>query len=419
MIHHTHKIKKSHLIFRYSQFNITHITPHTQTIIEFLIQLNQNNDSISIFHTHKHTQLKLFAKKPHNIFIDNTPNNNHNNPLIAKKTNPFIWISMADLIPYGEIKQYHIPHKITIYNHNISPTQINILQQSHNHIITKTNNTTHTFTTCISPGVNSSWRNNHTTTTPHHKEIFYLSLYHGTNPQSTQKILQNNILQPSSGENHMLGTGVYLGTFWKVIRYSAYSIHNNQKLHNPGAIFRTYAFYTNMREAPWDTPCNAHTCTQRTTDNGGHDDPKILYYIDHNNSWNTLGYDAAHVPPTQITDTYWIVRNDEWIFPQKSVFIRDHAFPHTKSLTTRIKRFARTQKIQGGSHNNNSKSNKSIYHTHHNYEHPYTIIIPKNTQKNLPSPLFHKIQTKNTSSHNINTFGSDTIFKKNTPETPF
>ncbi len=118
------------------------------------------------------------------------------------------------------------------------------------------------------------------------------------------------------------------------MRYAAYSMNSGEKFRRPGTIFRVYGIYSRMKEAPWEKPCETDSCKKSSND-------KMRYYIDHSGVWRRT-HDAAHVAPTKITENYWIVRNDEWVFPEKNVHVRDIAFPEMKSLTTRIKRFART-----------------------------------------------------------------------------
>ncbi len=217
----SYKPKKS-IVFRLADFNFYPYKSRSLSkkihIIEFYISLAKSPQShISIFH-----DTKMFPKSkpfslypPHNIVQESYNLPPITERIIDKSANKNgVWISFADLIPYGEVNEYKIPAKSSIYNHDISPSQINILKTVHNMIVEKFDSEKMRFATVIYPEVLSSWRKSVNMSKRKvsfslknddndDEEIFYLSLYHGANPDVSPKIIgeSGGKLRASVGEN--------------------------------------------------------------------------------------------------------------------------------------------------------------------------------------------------------------------------
>lgn len=119
--------------------------------------------------------------------------------------------------------------------------------------------------------------------------IYPISVYHGTESSSIKSILKTTI-NPSFG---MLGTAVYVGTFWKAVRFACMS--QDYKFRE-GSLLRILAFPKKIIDFPYvGWTCKCSKCKY----------DKFAKVADHEAVWKTMG-NVAHVTVCEG------VKNEEW-----------------------------------------------------------------------------------------------------------
>ena len=144
-----------------------------------------------------------------------------------------------------------------------------------------------------------------------------LAVYHGTSIAAVKNIKKTGF-QPSHG---MLGRAIYVGTFWKSVRYASRSADYGLRQQGEAVVFRALLHVGRCTEFDGTgTPCRCETCaTSRAQASSRVDaavDDERTRVADHNGTWQ-LSFDTAHVPVVQSsrsTDTkpVFVTRNEEW-----------------------------------------------------------------------------------------------------------
>jgi len=142
-----------------------------------------------------------------------------------------------------------------------------------------------------------------------------LSLYHGTEESSCASIMGAGLRETFG----MLGTGVYLGTFWKAARFACLT-QDYQRRHH-GCVLRVLAFVTSVRALPqsgWT--CGCVRCAG---------DACAATVSDHLGVWRQQGCDALHALAS--TDACgvrardgaprFLLRNEEWAVRRERLFV--------------------------------------------------------------------------------------------------
>jgi hypothetical protein len=131
-----------------------------------------------------------------------------------------------------------------------------------------------------------------------------LSLYHGTTPECIEKIFSFTIC-PSYGG--MLGDAVYVGTFWKAVRFATMT---QDYKHREGALLRVLVMARSVVDLPrpgWY--CKCEDCLSSR---------KINQIADHDGTFlNT--FDCVHV------NTCDKLKNEEWALGPMCMFVVTHA----------------------------------------------------------------------------------------------
>lgn len=136
-------------------------------------------------------------------------------------------------------------------------------------------------------------------------------MYHGTSREAADAIVSSNTLKASS--IGMLGSGVYLGTFWKAARFASrdpvtYEVRR-------GAMFRVRV----LPKLPWWqqrglwTPpagfaCDCRLCEERDVS------AWKRARINHRGTWRETHYGAIAVPEYNSKTQEWLVKNEEAVF---------------------------------------------------------------------------------------------------------
>lgn len=211
-----------------------------------------------------------------------------------KKANvmKWIWLVLNDFIPRGEFKPENIQSKSMYFNIEIS--EIDSFK------VLKHNKDINSLLNCnFSP----------------------LSLYHGSGLDRKDSILKFGIY-PSFG---MLGTAVYLGTFFKACRYAAR--HQNYEFRKEGGLlFRCLAFIDLDKICKYPLngfQCHCEKCKQ--------DSFGFEHVSDHLSKWNTGLFSCAEIlvsdKPFGVKKTgekKYLCKNAEWGFRKESVFVKEY-----------------------------------------------------------------------------------------------
>jgi len=126
--------------------------------------------------------------------------------------------------------------------------------------------------------------------------------YHGTACENLESIRKES-LRPSLGQ---MGTGVYVGSFWKACRFAGRD-QSYQFRENP-LVLRVLCLRDNMISFPRHEECSCKLCEDKTPEQkraAGH----TLYYTD----------TCAELRIGQFSTGKWITQNEEWVIPQSFI----------------------------------------------------------------------------------------------------
>jgi hypothetical protein len=202
------------------------------------------------------------------------------------------WLVINDFVPRGEFKPESIKNKSMYFNIEIS--------ENESFKVLKHNEEINCILKCnFNP----------------------LSLYHGSGLDRKDSILKFGVY-PSFG---MLGTAVYLGTFFKACRYAAR--HQNYEFRKDGGLlFRCLAFIDFKKICKY--PLNGYHCA---CEKCKHDSFGFEYVSDHLSKWNTGPFSCAEIivsdKPFGIKKTgekKYLCKNSEWGFRKESVFVKEY-----------------------------------------------------------------------------------------------
>jgi hypothetical protein len=148
-------------------------------------------------------------------------------------------------------------------------------------------------------------------------------LYHGTAAEAWEGICASG-LEPTFG---MLGTGVYMGTFWKATRFAA--LTQSYQPRKDGIILRAYVhaprLYTfdDMLFRPaYDCPCARCTAAKESGDSA---QIERAAYTDHETRWALCPeVCGAEVLPQRCKSepTLWILKNAEWCLRPQCIHVQ-------------------------------------------------------------------------------------------------
>ena len=134
--------------------------------------------------------------------------------------------------------------------------------------------------------------------------------YHGTSYEAWKSIQKQNLLKPSIGQ---LGTGTYIGSFWKATRFALRDQAYEWRPSN--AVFRVLWICNALDSYPKDR----HWCTCVT-----YCSTKIkekASACDHLRDWTAKDeqFNGAELRIGQYTDGTWITQNEEWVVNPASI----------------------------------------------------------------------------------------------------
>jgi len=137
-------------------------------------------------------------------------------------------------------------------------------------------------------------------------------LYHGTSLDAWAGIQQHGLMA-SKG---MLGTGVYLGSFWKATRFAARTQDYTLRRQGEACIARVYCFCPQLQdwsEKATSYECACEECTSARLRGGAALERST--FTDHESRWAFDASCSGVFMPTRkssIDANLWIVRNAEW-----------------------------------------------------------------------------------------------------------
>jgi hypothetical protein len=153
-----------------------------------------------------------------------------------------------------------------------------------------------------------------------------LVLYHGTSAHCWSSIAAEG-LRPSYG---MLGSGVYLGSFWKATRFAARS-QDYVLRKEGGCVARVYVFSSTLLAMPaLQAPAYVCGCTECTTlvRNGSAAALERAAHTDHQTRWaHDPACDGVFLEPRRCAGDarQWIVRNAEWCLRSRCLRVQNGA----------------------------------------------------------------------------------------------
>lgn len=140
----------------------------------------------------------------------------------------------------------------------------------------------------------------------------YRVLYHGTGEEEACAILSSGRLLPSV--HGMMGPAVYLGSFWKAVRFAHFYSDWGRGIRPSSAVVRLLVDtgprvgvlkYTPPFLLP---PCQCATCSDGTVPHA------LRRLVDHDGVWRRQ-YSALLIPPGTWAPGKWLVKNAEWALP--------------------------------------------------------------------------------------------------------
>jgi hypothetical protein len=120
--------------------------------------------------------------------------------------------------------------------------------------------------------------------------------YHGTSMDAWQKIRSTTLL-PSRGQ---LGTGIYVGSFWKACRFAIRDQH--YALRTNPVVMRVLWTADSIMPFP-SVVCTCSECILKTEEKAA--------VCCHEKTWTHL--DAGFLKPYKFSDGKWATRNEEWV----------------------------------------------------------------------------------------------------------
>lgn len=134
--------------------------------------------------------------------------------------------------------------------------------------------------------------------------------YHGTDSISMSSIARDNQLRPSFGQ---LGTGVYVGSFWKACRFAVRDQNYNVKPQP--CVLRVLWLCDESKQLvfPRKSPCRCkRLCETKSEDEAS--------ACGHELDWQTdLPWQSGQLVPSRFRNGRWITRNEEWVCPPSAV----------------------------------------------------------------------------------------------------
>jgi hypothetical protein len=131
--------------------------------------------------------------------------------------------------------------------------------------------------------------------------------YHGTSEDAWKSISESKTLRASPGQ---IGTGVYVGSFWKACRFALRD--QSYAWRESNRVLRVLWKAETIDSYPALKACSCLTfCTGRLKEKA--------HACDHDRNWATEKLDGAELRIGQYSDGTWITRNEEWVVNPNSI----------------------------------------------------------------------------------------------------
>lgn len=133
--------------------------------------------------------------------------------------------------------------------------------------------------------------------------------YHGTDATRLPHIFDHGLL-PSFGQ---LGTGVYVGTFWKACRFAVRD--QDYKFRTNPVVVRVLWMCDETKQLvfPRESPC---TCVALCAGK----DKESARACAHELDWSTQKtWQSGFLPRTSLSTGTYVTRNEEWVFAQNAI----------------------------------------------------------------------------------------------------